>query len=458
MRKLILFIVLVCCLPMLAGIHSYTSTSVLSDGSWVKIRVSESGVCRMSFSEIESAGLNPQQLRVFGYGGAQKEQDFSKRNIDDLPQVPVYVGDNYVLFYVQGPISWTYNSSAGRFTHTRNTYSDYGYYFLTDNVGSLLTPTEGAAVSGSAKDVTSYMHYQVQDKDSINLIDRTGVSGGGRTFYGEQFIANQKRTFTFATPNAIEGESNKVYIDVAANAPTISSFIATVNESATKAVTVNAIPDHYTFGCVNTISMNAIVAADKQKVQLQLTNTNAGALGWLNYIEITTPSALRMTGSFMPIRTTEGLSSSSPIRFRLSNAVSTMQVWDVTRLDAIERMPAQFANGELTWVASQADGIHEFVAVNTAGSQWVKAEVIGNVSHQNLHALNDIDYVIICPEGYEEVSADLARAHQTKEAITWAVVTDQQVYNEFSSGTPDASAYRWLMKMLYDRANSGIGQ
>ena len=33
------------------------------------------------------------------------------------------------------------------------------------------------------------------------------------------------------------------------------------------------------------------------------------------------------------------------------------------------------------------------------------------------------------------------------------MVTDQQVYNEFSSGTPDATAYRWLMKMLYDRAN-----
>ena len=458
MRKLILFIVLVLCLPMMAGIHSYTSTSVLSNGTWVKIRVSESGVCRMSFSEIESAGLNPQQLRVFGYGGAQKEQDFSVRNIDDLPQVPVYVGDNYVLFYVQGPISWMYNSSVGRFTHIRNTYSDYGYYFLTDNVGSPLAPTESAAVSGSAKEVTTYMYYQVQDKDSVNLIDRTGVSGGGRTFYGEQFIANQKRTFTFSTPNAVEGESGKVYIDVAANAPTISSFVATVNESTTKAVTISAIPDHYTFGCTNTISMNTVVAANQQKVQLQLNNTNAGALGWLNYIEITTPSALRMTGSFMPIRSLEGLNSATPIRFRLSNAVSTMQVWDITRLDAIQRMPAVFANGELTWQASQADGLHEFVAVNTAGSQWVKAQVMGPVANQNLHALSDIDYVIICPEGYEEVSADLARAHEQKEAITWTVVTDQQVYNEFSSGTPDASAYRWLMKMLYDRANNGIGQ
>ena len=106
-------------LSVTAGIHLYADRSLLADGHWVKIRVSETGICRMSFSEIESAGLNPQQLRVYGYGGGQLEQNFQKAKIDDLPQVPVYVGTDYVLFWVQGPISWTYNGS--RFTHTRNT-------------------------------------------------------------------------------------------------------------------------------------------------------------------------------------------------------------------------------------------------------------------------------------------------------------------------------------------------
>lgn len=96
------------CLPMMAGIHSYVGQSVLAQGKWVKIRVSESGVCRMSFDELRKAGIDPQQVHVYGYGGAQKEQNFSKRNIDDLPQVPIYKGEDFILFYVQGPISWTY--------------------------------------------------------------------------------------------------------------------------------------------------------------------------------------------------------------------------------------------------------------------------------------------------------------------------------------------------------------
>lgn len=442
-------------LPMIAGIHSYAERSVLADGHWVKIRVSESGVCRMSFSELRSAGLEPSQVRVFGYGGAQKEQDFSKRNIDDLPQVPVYVGEDYILFYVQGPISWTYNGS--RFAHTRNTYSDFGYYLLSDDAGAMLPFPEAEAVSGSPTDVTYYSYYQVQDKDSVNLIDRTGVSGGGRTFYGEQFAAGQTRTFTFSTPYA-NGDNSSVYIDMAANSATTSTVKAQLNNTSSKSIYISSIPDHYTFGVAGTISMNGASEEQNQRVTMQFVNSNASALAWLNYIEITTPSELVMTGSYMGIRSLVNRNTTNPVRFLLRNTTASTQIWDVTDLAAIQRMPTTMVDDQLAWVGTQADGVHEYIAVNTDGTKFVQAEVVGEVKNQNLHALSNIDYIIICPEGYEDVSEDLAKAHEAKQAITYAIVTDQQVYNEFSSGTPDATAYRWLMKMLYDRAKNGIGQ
>lgn len=442
-------------LPMMAGIHSYAERSVLADGHWVKIRVSESGVCRMSFSELRSAGLEPSQVRVFGYGGAQKEQDFSKPNIDDLPQVPVYVGEDYILFYVQGPISWTYNGS--RFAHTRNTYSDFGYYLLSDDAGDMLLFPEAEAVSGSPTDVTYYSYYQVQDEDSVNLIDRTGVSGGGRTFYGEQFAAGQTRTFTFSTPYA-NGDNSSVYIDMAANAATTSTVKAKLNNTSSKSIYISSIPDHYTFGVAGTISMNGASEEQNQRATIQFVNSNASALAWLNYIEITTPSELVMTGSYMGIRSLVNRNTTNPVRFLLRNTTAYTQIWDVTDLAAIQRMPTTMVDDQLAWVGTQADGVHEYIAVNTDGTKFVQAEVVGEVKNQNLHALNNIDYIIICPEGYEDVSEDLAKAHEAKQAITYAIVTDQQVYNEFSSGTPDATAYRWLMKMLYDRAKNGIGQ
>ena len=445
------------CLPVLAGIHSYVNTSVLNSGHWVKIRVNESGICRMSFDELRSAGINPANVQVFGYGGAQKEQDFSLPNIDDLPYVPCYKGEDFILFYVQGPISWKYDASQSRFIHTRNTYSNYGYYFLTDSGIEVSEPAAAQTPAGTPTEVSTYSLCQVQDNDSVNLIDRSGVSGAGRYFYGEQFANNQTRTFTFNTPNST-GQNCAVYIDVAANAPASSSFTATLNGTTTRNVSISALPDHYTFGCAGYIAFNGTAAANRQQVKLQLNSSSASALGWLNYIEIITLSNMQMSGDYMPLRTTANYNKQTPVRYRLSNATAGTMVWDVTNLDAIRPVTVSFAGNEATWVGSQADGVHEYIVFNPAGSRFVSAEVEGEVANQNLHALSDIDYVIICPEGYEEVSEDLARAHEEKQSITWAIVTDKQVYNEFSSGTPDATAYRWLMKMLYDRAKSGTGQ
>lgn len=440
-------------LPIYAGIHTYTDQSVLSQGKWVKIRVSESGVCRMSFSQLEQAGLTPQQVRVFGYGGAMLEQNFAKKKIDDLPQVPVYIGSDYVLFWVQGPISWSYVD--GQFVHKRNIYSDYGYYFLTDNVGSLLAPQTAETISGTPTDVSSYLMHQVHEKDSVNLVDRSGVSGGGREFYGEQFNNGQSRTFTFSTPNALTSEKTQLTVSVAAYSTAASYFNTSLNNTTAVSTRVEAIPasDFYTMAKTATTNTRNTTASGTQQIKLAFQNGTSGSIGWLNYLELVTPCALNMNGSWMGLRTNVNYNTATPVRFHLNNAAERIQIWDITDLSHIVRMPTEISSGEMQWVGTQADGIHEYVAVDPQGSKWVEAQVVGTVSNQNLHRLRNIDYVIICPVGYESYAKTLAQAHQAKEGITWAVVTDKQVYNEFSSGTPDATAYRWLMKMLYDRAD-----
>ena len=437
---------------MQAGIHHYTEQSILSQGNWVKMRVSESGVCRMTFAELRQAGLNPQQLRVFGYGGAQLEQDFQKSKIDDLPQVPVYIGDDYVLFWVEGPIKWTYNGT--HFAHTKNTYSNYGYYFLSDNAGEMMPIITSTAITGNATDIYTYPLYQVHELDTINLIDRGGVSGGGRYFYGEQFNNNQKRQFSFSTPHAVADELSSVFVDVAAYSTNTSYFQVNLNGTSNNSVYIAAFNDFHTMGVGGVLRMTGSSNANQQTLELTLQSNASGALGWLNYIEIVTPCSLQMTGSWMPIRSNVNYKTSFPVRFHLRGASSNVQIWDVTEKAAITRMPTTTQGDDLQWVGTQADGVREYVAVDPQrNGRWVQAQVIGKVENQNLHALRNIDYIIICADGYQTIAERLARAHEEKEGITWAVVTEEQVFNEFSSGTPDATAYRWLMKMLYDRAD-----
>ena len=62
--------------------------------------------------------------------------------------------------------------------------------------------------------------------------------------------------------------------------------------------------------------------------------------------------------------------------------------------------------------------------------------------------------IIIAQPNFTTQAERLAEAHRTKDNLTVRVVTPESIYNEFSSGTPDATAYRRFMKMLYDRQTS----
>ncbi|MCI5681966.1 MAG: type IX secretion system sortase PorU [Bacteroidales bacterium] len=450
-------------LPLTAAIHSYADHSVLQNGTWVKIRVSESGVYRMTYEELQAAGLsNPANVRIYGYGGAMLTQNFSKAKIDDLPSVGFYMekgtdgvfgAGDYILFYAQGSTSWEYNGT--QFIHTRNPYSDYGYYFLSDNAGvqNLLTPSDAVDATG-ATSVDTYINYQVHELDLINLLDReSGVDGGGREFYGEAFSSSEAtRTFSFTTPNTVTSEPVRLRSEVAAYSSRASRFTLSLNgESTTRRLDSVPVSDFYTKGTLTTFNQTFPATDNTHTVSLSFSNPAAGAVGNLNYIELSATCRLAMSGDAMTFRNPTNYGVATPVVYSLSNATAQTQIWNITDRAHITRVPATLSGSVLTFAGSNKDGVQEYVAVNTNGSNWLKTSVIGAVGNQDLHNLKNIDYVIICPADFVGEARRLAQAHEQKQSITWAVVTDQEVYNEFSSGTPDATAYRWLMKMLYDR-------
>lgn len=136
----------------------------------------------------------------------------------------------------------------------------------------------------------------------------------------------------------------------------------------------------------------------------------------------------------------------------MTGATASTQVWRVTDGVHIDQMQTTYSSGgKIVWMGSNHIA-EKYVAVNVNATGWKKPEFVRTVPNQNLHALSNKDYVIICPKEFQEQAIRLAKKHEEVDHLTWAVVTDEEVYNEFSSGTPDVSAYRWLMKMLYDRA------
>lgn len=451
-------------LPMMlwAALHSYVDHSVLREGRFVKISVSETGVYCLPYDSLQAWGLDPSRVRILGYGGNMLSENFTLPKHDDLPSIPYYMhkGSNgvfdkgdYLLFYAEGPVTWKY--AGGRWRHIQHPYSQFGYYFLSDDAGEQLLISEAVALDGSnANDVDWYVRYMVHEIDSVNLVDKSGVSGGGREFYCDKLHGRSNGLHVqFDVPDALLNHNLLCMTDLAVISSKASRV--TVGIGADRVVkNIAAVPnDSYSRAVRDSISLTAKVNdPNKMTVKIDLSSTAIGVEGYLNYVEVNVPCSLVMRGNQMPICNVKYLSTSSPTRFTLRNTTADTQIWRVTDGVHVEQMSTDWSNGLLSWVGSN-EKAEKYVALNVNGTGWKIPRMVGKVKNQDLHALNNIDYVIICPSEFVEQAIRLAKKHEEKDFLTWAVVTDEEVYNEFSSGTPDVTAYRWLMKMLYDRAN-----
>ena len=112
----------------------YADHSVLREGTWAKIRIPQSGFYQLSEGFIRKAGFTDiNRVKIYGYGGALQPETLTGDYLsatDDLQEVATAMVNGKRIFYGVGPVTWTSKDTLCR---TRNPYSDYGYYFLTES-------------------------------------------------------------------------------------------------------------------------------------------------------------------------------------------------------------------------------------------------------------------------------------------------------------------------------------
>ncbi|MDO9634634.1 MAG: type IX secretion system sortase PorU [Paludibacter sp.] len=444
-------------------LHSYVANSVLSQGTFYKIKIIDTGVYKLTFEDLTSMGIDPENVRIFGYGGALLEQNFSLSMIDDLPETAIWMekgtdgvfnAGDYILFYAQGTTRWSYNTNKSMFTHIGNSYSNAGYYFVTSDAGTGKKiqdkPIELPA-DPTINPVTEFTDYQVHERDLINFVS------AGKEFYGETFNSGNNHKFIFNFPNPVLTENAvKVNLDVAATSPSTSSFIINLNASQHKTLTV-APQNSYdpyerakrTAGIFTFTSQN-----DLFEFNLTYSMPAPASIGYLNYLEVNARRQLTMSGSVMQFQNVDYLGLNSYNQYMLSSDNQQVQIWDITDQQHINKIITEDIGGKMSFVDDGNDVKHYLAIDPTAASAFPTPEIIGAIPNQNIHAIPQTDMVIITHSDFLTQAETLAQAHRQKDNMTVTVVTTEQVYNEFSSGTPDATAYRRIMKMFYDRSTT----
>ena len=450
-----------------------TQSSILSSGKWYKIGVDRTGVFKIDSDFLKSIGINnsdvnPKKIRLFGNGGAILPELLSISRKEDLEENSIWVsGENdgkfddedFILFYAKGPVSWEYETRES-ISHKQNIYSDLAYYFI--NVDSAIDGKriENKPIISSpvSKVVTTFTDYKVHEKDLMNYIKI------GKRWFGEDFSVNNSQNFQFNFENIDRNQNVVVKSEFSAksNISTSYSFRYNNKEILNKSVERT----------INSGKIKAYVAAagqvafkpteDNLNINIVCNTVDPSVLAHLDYIEVIADRELIATDKQFGVLNFESKKRNEVLEYVIKQDANIDFVWDVTDFTNVQRIIDK-DNSSVFKFREITDGeINKYHVVNLSDTfSPIKLDV-SMVENQNLHSLENVQYLIITPKDFKFHAERLANYHRINTRVSDTdspflnveVIDVEKIYNEFGSGSPDITAIRDFIKYVYDRASS----
>ncbi len=442
------------------SLQTYVAHSVLQSGKWYKIAIGSDGIYKLSYSFLTNLGIDvsaidPRNIRIYGYGNGMLPELNSASHKDDLPENAIFVqGENdgsfdlndYILFYGKGPNKWKINNtSCPTFVHEINLYSDSAYYFISidQGVGKRIQP-QSISTLPATKIVTTFDDYAFHENENVNFLK------SGRQWFGEYFDNISSYNFSFSFPNIDMGSLVNVKASLASRCinSSASYIISSQSGNSTLSIPLTAGDSYSPYANISSTCYS--FTPSSSSVSVNITKQTSDAVAWLNYIEMNVRRQLILDGNQMAFRDIKSVGIGNVAQYNISSSYP-IQIWDVSDPSNVLLQTTNHAGTNYQF-SLPSDELKEFVAFN--GLEFNTPSASGIIANQDLHSLSNKDFIIISHPDFYSEAMQLALYHERKDSLSTIVVTPQQIYNEFSSGSQDVSAIRNFIKMFYDRASN----
>lgn len=463
-RFLFLGIFLVISVKILAQ-RSYQPNSVLNSGNWYKIAIKNPGVYKIDLSFLNRLGVNVSNLasnsvRLYGNGGQMLPEANATFRVDDLQENAIMVADggdgilnadDYILFYANGPDRWLKDSSHSGFSHQKNIYSDSAYFFLTiGGAGKRIQAAVNNLIPNLT--ITGFNERFFHELDTVNFLS------SGKEWYGEEFEnapgKTLTRNFTVTIPDIQNNSAVRLISNcIARSVGGGSSFEIKINNQVAGQINLQPVTGgvHDLFAQQATADMPGNASQSPVNITYTYNPGSFNAQGWLNWFELFSRRNLSMSGlNQLLFRDWQSVGNNIG-DFSISNATATTVVWDITDPLTPLRMQTNLVNSDLHFV-NDCSRLREYVAFNS--NNFLIPTPVGRIQNQNLHNSTPRDFLIVTYPSFLSQAQRLAQFHQQQDHLRVLIVTTDQVFNEFSSGSPDPSAIRDFVKMYYDKYGS----
>lgn len=430
----------------------YAASSRLSKGRWRKVEVTQTGMQLLPNAQLRSMGFtNPAKVNVYGYGGRRLSQVMHTQDyIDDLPMQPVVRTDEGIVFFGVNTVTWTTDGGnrSVPYRASQNPYSTSSYYFISD-----VEPEEEYQMkeltwspdSTIERHTTTFMERLLHEKDLW------APHNSGEWFLGEDFSQRTSQEFKFKLPDMA---FNTAAVMTGFGTFTVddTKYTLTANGEALTESNSQTIPGMYNIeDFIRYLTSTAVIPNTGEDLTLGITYHPAGTVysAHLGFIIVAYERHLKLNGA--PLMFYRTSSYNVPCVYEISGADSQTQIWDVTNPEAPVRIQFQLQDDKALFSPATTE-YREFIAFDPSKVTLSPKIVQTSVSNQDIHAIETPDMVIISPREYLEQARRIADMHDRVDGMDVFIVTPEALYNEFSSGSPDVSAYRKALKMWYDRA------
>lgn len=468
MRHYFIFLFIVLSCSFTSAQRIYKTNSVLSSGNWFKLSAKTAGVYKIDLAFLQALGVNTSNIssnaiRLYGNGGKMLAEDNATFRNDDLVENAIQMfdggdgnfnGTDYFLFFSSGPNEWLKDSVNKSFRHRKNLYANESNYFLTIG-GTGLRIQNKTNTTPPNQLVSVFRDRYFYELDSLNLLK------SGKEWYGEEFSNAPGRTlvknFTVPFPNLITGApvqlvSNIIARSVGSN----SGFFVRANNNPVFFHSVASVGTGTYDPVASANETSGIFSSALSSIALQYTYQpgSVNSQGWLNWFELFPQRQLSLNGiDQLLFQDWETVGAANTTEFRVQFATVNTLVWDVTNPLAPINMQGTIVGNEFRFT-NTAERLKEYIAFSN--QNFLKPDVAEAIANQNLHNSSTAQYLIISHPSLLPEAQRLANWHKQNQNLTTVVVTTQQVYNEFSSGTPDPTAIRDFVKMYYDKAGATV--
>jgi hypothetical protein len=447
----------------------YSQHSVLSSGSWYKVSVKENGIHKMDYNFFKSLGVNPDQIdpkniKLFTGNTGMLPQLNSAPRLVDLQEQPIFMAgeadgkfnsDDYVLFYGLGSDEVSYDLSRKIFSYKNNLYADKNFYFITigSDPGKRLTISE--SISTASPIINQFDDFGYYENDKFNS------QSSGRDWFGELFDSTPEMTIRFSIDGMVANSSIKLVSSVMAKAFDGASFKVFLNDNPLIEQVIGSVPNT-SYGlkgrkAIDTVTFNATAVGapsrTNQDFKFQYNKTSTvTSLGYLDYMLFSFTRKLALYGNQTIFRSAQSVANPAAT-FEISSVPSDALVWDVTNPFKPTIQTLVNTLGKISFTTS-TQYLKTFVVFKNDGLSVPLFE--GTVANQDLHALGDLDFLIITHPLFKTEADRLAAHRTTHDKLSTRVVTVGEIYNEYAGGKQDITAIRDFVKDVYYRGNKRL--